>query len=121
MENALYHGIKTRRGGGFIRVSAAREGDRVRFVVEDTGKGMSPEELKRVIAAMRSDAPPVAMADAPASGSSFGLRNVDMRIRLYYHQAEGLKIESGEGGTKVSFRVPLKSREEIANDEGISG
>ena len=121
VENALYHGIKTRRGGGFIRVSAAREGDRVRFVVEDTGKGMSPEELKRVIAAMRSDAPPVAMADAPASGSSFGLRNVDMRIRLYYHQAEGLKIESGEGGTKVSFRVPLKSREEIANDEGISG
>ena len=30
-------------------------------------------------------------------------------------------IESGEGGTRVSFRVPLKSREEIANDEGISG
>ena len=44
-----------------------------------------------------------------------------MRIRLYYHQDEGLKIESGEGGTRVSFRVPLKSREEIANDEGISG
>ena len=120
VENALYHGIKTRRGGGLIRVSAAREGDRVRFVVEDTGKGMTPEELKRVIAAMRSDAPALA-SDAPAGGSNFGLRNVDMRIRLYYHQDEGLQIESGEGGTRVSFRVPLKSREEIDHDEGVSG
>ena len=69
---------------------------------------------------MRTDAPALA-SDAPTGGSSFGLRNVDMRIRLYYHQDEGLKIESGEGGTRVSFRVPLKSREEIANDEGVSG
>ena len=127
VENALYHGIKSRRGGGFIRVSAAREGDRVRFVVEDTGKGMTPEELKRVIAAMRSDAPALAAdgapgeGNAPDGGSSFGLRNVDMRIRLFYHQRKGLEIESGPGGTKVSFRVPLKSREEIAHDEGVSG
>ena len=127
VENALYHGIKTRRGGGFIRVSAAREGDRVRFLVEDTGRGMTPEELKRVIAVMRSDAPAMAggeapdAANVPLEGSSFGLRNVDMRIRLFYHQEKGLEIESGPGGTKVSFRVPLKSREEIANDEGVSG
>lgn len=126
VENALYHGIKSRRGGGFIRVSAAKEGAKVRFVVEDTGKGMTPQELQRVLAAMRSEAPPVAgdlpaAGDAPSAGSSFGLRNVDLRIRLYYHQDEGLKIESGEGGTRVSFRVPLKSREEIANDEGVSG
>ena len=33
----------------------------------------------------------------------------------------GLEIESGPGGTVVSFCVPLKSREEIADDEGISG
>ncbi len=121
VENALYHGIKTRRGGGFIRVSARREGDQVRFVVEDTGKGMTREELRRVLAAMRSEAPAMAAGIAPAEGSSFGLRNVDTRIRLFYHQEKGLEIESGQGGTKVSFRVPLKSREEIANDEGVSG
>ena len=120
VENALYHGIKSKRGGGFIRVSAAREGDGVRFSVEDTGKGMTPEELERVIAAMRSDVPTVASAALPL-GASFGLRNVDMRIRLYYHQEEGLQIESGAGGTRVSFRVPLRSREAITDDEGISG
>ncbi len=120
VENALYHGIKTKRGGGRIRVSAAREGERVRFTVEDTGKGMSPEELERVVSVMRSDAPTLASV-APAEGSSFGLRNVDMRIRLYYHQKEGLEIASGGEGTRVSFSVPLRSREEIAHDEGISG
>lgn len=120
VENALYHGIKSKRGGGFIRVSAAREGAKVRFVVEDTGKGMTPEELERVLAAMRSDAPALSSV-APNGGSSFGLRNVDLRIRLYYHQKQGLHIASGSEGTRVTFCVPLKSREEIAHDESISG
>ena len=119
VENALYHGIKSKRGGGFIRVSAAREGGRVRFCVEDTGKGMTAEELDRVLAAMRSNA--AVPGIAPQDGGSFGLRNVDLRIRLYYHQNEGLQITSGSDGTRVSFRVPLKSREEITDDEGISG
>jgi len=120
VENALYHGIKSKRGGGLIRVSAAQEGSRVRFTVEDTGKGMTPEALARVVAVMRSDAPTLSSV-APGEGGSFGLRNVDMRIRLYYRQKQGLEITSGPQGTRVSFCVPLKSREEIAHDEGISG
>lgn len=120
VENALYHGIKGKRGGGMIRVSAVPEGGRVRFTVSDTGKGMTPEELARVVAVMRSDAPALSGV-APAEGSSFGLRNVDARIRLFYRQKTGLEIESDMSGTRVSFCVPLKSREEIANDEGISG
>ena len=120
VENALYHGIKSKRGGGLIRVSAAREGKRVRFVVEDTGKGMTPEELKRVVSLLGSNTPALS-GMAPAEGSSYGLRNVDARIRLFYHQPTGLEIESGEGGTRVSFRVPLKSREEFAHAERVSG
>ena len=64
---------------------------------------------------------PVSDAILDVGESGFGLRNVDMRIRLYYHQSEGLEITSGPGGTRVSFCVPLRSREEIADDEGISG
>ena len=120
VENALYHGIKSKRGGGTIRVYAAREGEKVRFTVEDTGKGMTPDELARVVSVMRGGTP-AAVDASPAGGSSFGLRNVDTRIRLFYHQKEGLQIASDAGGTRVSFRVPLRSREEIANDEGVLG
>ena len=120
VENALYHGIKSRRGGGTILVSAEEAGEGVRFTVEDTGRGMSEAELEQVLRAMRSD-PPTAAEQVPDGGSGFGLRNVDMRIRLYYRQEEGLKLESGPWGTRVSFCVPLKRREEIADDEGVSG
>ena len=41
-----------------------------------------------------------------SKGSGFGLKNVDLRIRLYYSQQEGLQIESGAEGTRISFRVP---------------
>ena len=53
--------------------------------------------------------------------SGFGLRNVDMRIRLYYHKKKGLTLRSGPEGTEVSFVIPIRTREEITDDEGLSG
>ena len=49
------------------------------------------------------------------TSAGYGLSNVDRRIRLYYDQEEGLSIESGPEGTRVSFRVPRKTREEIVD------
>ena len=45
--------------------------------------------------------------------SGFGLRNVDMRIRLFYHKEKGLAIQSDADGTEVSFAIPIRTREEI--------
>ncbi len=58
---------------------------------------------------------PPAYAPYANAGTGFGLNNVDRRIRLYYDQEEGLSIESGPEGTRVSFRVPRKTREEIVD------
>jgi len=38
--------------------------------------------------------------------SGFGLRNVNLRLRLYYGIDSGLQIESDSNGTTVSFVVP---------------
>jgi two-component system sensor histidine kinase YesM len=54
-------------------------------------------------------------------GGGFGLVNVNMRIRLYYNQPEGLQIESSPEGTEVSFSVPCRTREEIFEDESVFG
>ena len=116
VENALYHGIKYRRGGGRILVSGRKEGESLVFTVSDTGKGMDAETLERIRGRMAEKHP-----EHTAGTNGFGLVNVNLRIRLYYNQPEGLHIESGPDGTSVSFRVPCRTEEDITRDEGISG
>ncbi len=116
VENALYHGIKIKRGGGTIRVSAVLEDGFLVFAVKDTGLGMTEKQLKDLNDRMKKGQPAV----SEGSGG-FGLVNVNLRIRLYYNQPDGLRIESGPEGTEVSFKVPLRTREEIFEDESISG
>ena len=120
VENALYHGIKEKRGGGQIRIRLALEGALMKFSVLDTGKGIPPERLAELQQALGADAPSLQAAMEPGY-SGFGLRNVDMRIRLYYRKKKGLTLRSGPEGTEVSFVIPIRTREEITDDEGLSG
>ncbi|MBO4616450.1 MAG: sensor histidine kinase [Lachnospiraceae bacterium] len=115
VENALYHGIKIKRGGGIIKVSAELQDNYLVFSVRDTGSGMTPEQLKELKDKMKKGQPSV----SEGGGGGFGLVNVNLRIRLYYNQTDGLQIESSEEGTTVSFRVPLRTREEIFENESI--
>ena len=105
VENALYHGIKNKRGGGSIIVSGKREGNRIRFCIKDTGRGMDEEMLASVRESIRKGSS--AKVRKGGSGSGFGLSNVNMRICLYYHQQDGIDIQSDAGGTTVEFSVPI--------------
>ena len=116
VENALYHGIKIKRGGGTIKVSAKLEDGFLRFSVRDTGGGMTADQLKELNERMKKGQPAVS-----EGGGGFGLVNVNLRIRLYYNQSDGLLVESDQNGTEVSFRVPCRTREEIFENESFSG
>ena len=116
VENALYHGIKIKRGGGTISVTGRVEDGFLVFCVRDTGLGMTKEQLHELNERMKKDRPAVS-----EGGGGFGLVNVNLRIRLYYNQSDGLQIESNEEGTEVSFRVPCRTREEIFEHESVSG
>lgn len=116
VENAIYHGIKIKRGGGKITVSAVMEEGFMTFTVKDTGSGMNKEQLDDLNERMKKGQPTVS-----EGGGGFGLVNVNMRIRLYYNQAEGLNIKSDSDGTEVSFRVPYRTKEEIFEHESVSG
>ena len=116
VENAIYHGIKIKRGGGLIQVTGKLEDDVLTFCVRDTGLGMTPGQLNDLNERMKKGQPTV-----NEGGGGFGLVNVNLRIRLYYNQEEGLSITSNAEGTEVSFSVPCKHREEIFEDESISG
>src|SRR2546423_3933918 len=39
VENAIKHGLEPQREGGMVRIAAEAEGDRIRIVVTDTGRG----------------------------------------------------------------------------------
>ena len=106
VENALYHGIKYKRGGGTIRVRGLLEDGMLCFEVQDTGSGMKPETLEEVREALSQGRQMRRDPNTPEPGGGFGLYNVDQRIRLYYNLERGLQIESGPEGTTVSFRVP---------------
>ena len=116
VENALYHGIKYKRGGGRIRVTGRVDGGMLTFTVSDTGKGMDAQTLEALQARMAEKQP----AQTPGV-HGFGLVNVNLRIRLYYNQPEGLRIESGPDGTTVSFCVPCRTGEEIEHEQSVSG
>ena len=119
VENALYHGIKNKRGGGKISVRVTLENRTMTFCVSDTGKGMTPEQLKELEESLQAEIP-ASQATPEPGHSGFGMRNVDMRIRLYYKKQTGLLIQSGPEGTAVSFSIPIRTREEIDNDESLS-
>ena len=112
----LVHGIKIKRGGGTIKVSAKEEDGYLLFSVKDTGCGMSPQQIEELNERMKKEQPKIS-----EGGGGFGLVNVNMRIRLYYNEPEGLKINSSSEGTEVYFRVPCRTKEEIFEDESISG
>jgi len=116
VENAIYHGIKIKRGGGKITVTGRLEDGNLIFSVRDTGLGMTEDQLKNLSDRMKNGLPTI----SEGSGG-FGLVNVNLRIRLYYNLEAGLKIESSTEGTEVSFKVPCKVREEIFEDESVSG
>ena len=120
VENALYHGIKNKRGGGKISVQVKLLNRIMTFTVKDTGKGMTPEQLSNLKESLQMEIGTAQAALEPGGHSGFGMRNVDMRIRLYYGKQKGLLLQSGPEGTEVSFSIPIRTREEIDHDESLS-
>ena len=102
-ENALYHGIKAKRGGGVITISSCPMGDWAVVTVRDTGSGMSEERLRQLRKSMESD-----------EGQGFGLQASYKRLKLMYGEALDFQIDSKEGdGTTVTIRFPAHRGEEI--------
>jgi len=107
VENAIYHGIKERRGHGTIRVDALRRDGLLVLRVQDDGVGMSREKLAAVRALITK---------APAESSQkngYGISNVNERIQLSFGKDFGLRFESAPGqGTTVEIVHPLIPGEE---------
>lgn len=97
-ENALYHGIKNKRGGGKILIEGEKSGDDLILRVTDNGQGMKKERLLEIQHAIRT-----------GERAGFGLSAVAERLRLYYGAGYGMEIHSEEGrGTAIEIRIGKK-------------
>lgn len=90
VENAIYHGIKNKRGGGTVRVRGYEDRSGVVFEVEDDGSGMDEKTLKTLREKMCGTYP-------VDQKGGFGLHNVAQRIRMYYGEGSDITIESEKG------------------------
>lgn len=101
VENALYHGIKEKRSGGWIYVSGREEDGDLIFTVRDTGIGMTEEELAHSRALLSGE------DKSEEKSGGFGLYNIQQRLRLNYGKEYGLNISSKYGeGTVVTAKIP---------------
>ena len=103
VENALYHGIKNKRGMGRIRVSGHIDSGYLVFLVTDNGMGMTPERLAEVQREMNSEH----LDEQNIDPSGFGLYNVVQRIKLNYGPQYGIWLSSTYGeGTDARVEIP---------------
>ncbi|MBD2844862.1 sensor histidine kinase [Paenibacillus sp. IB182496] len=102
VENALLHGIrKAKDRQGRIVVAARRAQGDLLLTVTDNGIGMDEAQTRRLLTAA-----PDGGAAPTSGGSSYGLYNVNARIRLYAGEGYGLSVVSEPGsGTTVTVRL----------------
>lgn len=101
VENALYHGIKLKRGQGHIIVTGRARGENIYLTVEDDGAGMTRERLQQVRSGILH-----------GERIGFGVATVHERLQLLFGPAYGLQIDSEPGiGTRVSVTIPMQLRE----------
>ncbi|MBT2755666.1 sensor histidine kinase [Mesobacillus foraminis] len=104
IENAIYHGIKNKRGKGLVRIKGdfTPEGN-ISIDVIDNGIGMTDDKLREVRQQLSSGLP------FEKDQGGFGMVNVHQRIRLQYGPSFGITINSLYGsGTRVSLIIPAE-------------
>lgn len=102
VENAIYHGINAKRGGGTIKINARIDKEKLYFSVADDGIGMTAEKLAELRKSLDNQ-------HGGAARTGFGIFNVNERIRLSFGSEYGLLYTSvDQEGTKVEFWHPIR-------------
>lgn len=114
MENAVVHAFGDASSGYGICIRSFCCKGSLHILVEDNGRGMTPEELDSLRLTLLQEEKP----DTPEKG--IGLVNVHQRIRLFYGAQYGITVSSTPGiGTQIEIAVPVRScSENMENSTG---
>ena len=109
VENAVIHGIEPKDGKGCIRITGVMDGEVCRITIEDNGVGMDDLQLAKLQNRLE--------LTENTDNVSFGLWNVNQRLKLMFGKEAGLAIVgSAGGGTTVSVVFHAKGGESVVSN-----
>ncbi|MFD2328015.1 sensor histidine kinase [Cohnella sp. GCM10020058] len=101
VENAILHGIESKKGVGRIVVRAIKEPSHIRISIADNGTGISEERLRQILDGLHS-------GEMQHAERGVGLNNVYQRISMMYGDSFDIEIHSISGqGTEVVLLFSL--------------
>ena len=102
VENAIYHGIKMKHEFGNICIlGGTYDGEHAYLEVHDDGPGIETEQLEELRSYLKDGKPGEKTA-------SFGMKNVNARLKLEFGQDAGVEIESVHQDTCVRICFSMK-------------
>ncbi|MDT8715526.1 sensor histidine kinase [Clostridium sp. 19966] len=103
VENSLIHGIENVRRQGKVVLNSFLDSEEVVIEVIDNGIGMKEKELEKLLEDIEGE-------ESSTVIERIGLSNVNKRIKLFYGEKYGLKVQSEyDKYTKVTIRIPANN------------
>lgn len=102
IENYFKHGFGIRDGVGEIMVECKSEGNHISIIIRDNGVGVTVDRLKEILDHLEDEK---SMRDG--IDTNIGLKNVYVRLKLYYGELASLQIKNIEGGFLVEMKLPM--------------
>ena len=103
IENAIYHGIKSKNEYGKLTIRGYKDKNMLIFVIKDTGKGMDEDTLTKLYQRINEK------KRDEKENRGYGIWNVNQRIKLYYGEQYGLQIDSiVDKGTSIYIKIPAE-------------
>ncbi len=107
VENAIYHGLKYRNSPGKIIITDEITSDEYYIIIKDNGIGISKEKLETMILCLDENE----FNYNRKITESFGMRNVNYRLKLFFGVKYGLVMTSEEEvGTEVRIKLPKEEK-----------
>ena len=107
VENAIYHGINERIGGGRIRLKAYLTQRDLLIIISDNGKGMDDVTLQEIHRKLVGASEGLQVEKKTGRGTGIALTNVNQRIKFYFGKEYGLDVKSTLGiGTTITITIP---------------
>ncbi|WP_062049479.1 sensor histidine kinase [Bacillus sp. JCM 19034] len=114
VENAIYHGIKERRGPGFISINAQVKNHMLIIEIADNGKGMCQETLAQLRESLHTFLKYSDDENESRLKKGYGIVNVHARLQLTFGDQYGIAINSElNKGTVVTINHPVLENHQV--------